>query len=410
MAVYSYVILDDKGAEQRGHLDAADKNDAIRQLRGKQWFVLDVKVHDSSAPDSSSKLAKLAVLDIRRYLPIRTIDRINFFRQLSLMLRSGHTVLQALDSLQHLVERRRLGKVCTQLTIDIRGGKNFSRAVTESGAFVPLIGKLLEAGEASGELDTVSLQVAENLERQADLKRQLITSLTYPMITVLVSIVVVIFLVIGVLPKFSRFLEAKGAELPGGTRVLLDLSAFVQDWGLELGIGSSLFVFIILATYTTPAGKMLMDRCLLKTPVIGGTLVSAGMAQFGWTLSMLLRSGLTAMDSLKVCAAIQGNAAYARSIDKMAEGILRGESLSVIISSSAMPKMVRHLVAVGERSGELDTVMEEIGQFYKKDLDVKIKRMTALIEPMLTLVVGGLVGFIYFAFFQAVMAVSTGGK
>jgi len=134
------------------------------------------------------------------------------------------------------------------------------------------------------------------------------------------------------------------------------------------------------------------------------------MAQFGWTLSMLLRSGLTAMDSLKVCASIQGNACYALSIEKMAAGILKGESLSTSISSSVMPKMVRHLVAVGESSGELDTVMEEIGEFYKKDLEARIKRMTALIEPLMTVIIGGLVGYIYFAFFQAVMAVSTGGK
>ncbi len=410
MAIFSYVILDDKGSEQRGHIDAADKNDAIRQLRSKKWFVVDIKHHDNRQASTPSRFAKLAVLDIRRYLPIRLVDRINFFRQLSLMLRSGHTVLQALDSLQHLVERPRLGKVCMQLTEDIRGGKSFSRSVAESGAFAPLISKLLEAGEASGDLDIICLQVADNLERQSDLKRQLITSLSLPMFTVVVSIGVVVFLVVGVLPKFAQFLKAKGSELPPATQRLMDISAFMDDWGIYLGAGSGLFIFLIFAFYTTSTGKLLIDRILLRVPIIGGALTGGGMAQFGWTLSMLLRSGLTAMDCLKVCASIQGNACYALSINKMAEGILKGDSLSNSINSSVMPKMVRHLVAVGESSGELDTVMEEIGAYYKKDLEAKIKRMTALIEPLMTVIIGGLVGYIYFAFFQAVMAVSTGGR
>ncbi|MEY8239204.1 MAG: type II secretion system F family protein [Cycloclasticus sp.] len=410
MPLFSYVILDDKAAEQRGHIDATDKNDAIRQLRSKKWFVIDLKLHDSSKQQSTSKQAKLAVLDIRRYLPIRLVDRINFFRQLSLMLRSGHTVLQALDSLRHLVERPRLGKVCLKITEDIRAGKSFSRAVADSDSFAPLISKLLEAGEASGDLDVICLQVADNLERQADLKRQLITSLSLPMFTVVVSIGVVVFLVVGVLPKFAQFLKAKGSELPPATQRLMDISSFMEDWGAYLGIGSGLFIFSIFAFYTSPAGKLLIDRVLLRVPLIGTALIGGGMAQFGWTLSMLLRSGLTAMDSLKVCASIQGNACYALSIEKMAAGILKGESLSTSISSSVMPKMVRHLVAVGESSGELDTVMEEIGEFYKKDLEARIKRMTALIEPLMTVIIGGLVGYIYFAFFQAVMAVSTGGK
>jgi type IV pilus assembly protein PilC len=410
MAVFSYVILDDKGAEQRGHLEATDKNDAIRQLRTKKWFVVEIKLHEDSAAEKGNVFSKLAFLDIRRYLPVRLIDRINFFRQLSLMLRSGHTVLQALGALQHLVERPRLSIVCAQLAEDIRGGKNFSRAVADSGVFAPLISKLLEAGETSGDLDIICLQIVDNLERQADLKRQLITSLTLPLFTVLASIAVVAFLVVGVLPKFSKFLKAKGAELPPSTQRLMDIAAFMEDWGVYLAIGSGLLITLVLASYTTPLGKKVIDRVLLKIPLIGGALMGAAMAQFGWTLSMLLRSGLTVIDSLRICASIQNNATYVSAIENMANGILKGESLSSIIATSSMPKMVRHLVSVGERSGELDTVMEEIGHFYKKDLEVKVKRMTGLIEPLMTLIIGGLVGYIYFSFFQAVMMVSTGGR
>jgi type IV pilus assembly protein PilC len=268
----------------------------------------------------------------------------------------------------------------------------------------------MASGEASGELDVVAEEVAADLERKMELKRQLFTSLTYPAITVLASIAVVLFLVVGVIPKFATFLEGKGTELPASTQAMMDLADFIARWGTDMAIVFGLTLFAMMAAYTTHKGKLLTDRLLLYLPLVGRSITSASMAQLGWTLALLLRSGMTVLDSLRVTATLMNNAQYQTTLEYSADEVLRGKSLSAAVTQPKIPKMVRHLTAVGEQSGEMDSVMEAIGQFYKKDLDARIKRMSAMIEPMLILFVGGVVGFVYFSFFQAVMAVSTGGR
>jgi type IV pilus assembly protein PilC len=411
MPVHSYVVLDEKGQEKRGKLDALSRADAVRQLRNKTWFVVEVNEGELDAQTAVTKTKLVLIhLDPRRYLPVRQVDRVNLFRQLSLMLRSGHTILQSLESLAGLVERYRLQSGVQKMAQDIREGKSFSRALKDSGLFSGFVSKVMATGEASGDLDSIAEQVADDLERKMELRRQLITSLTYPAITLLVSIAVVLFLVMGVIPKFATFLEGKGTELPPATQGMMDLANFMEIWGMGVGVGVAVFIFLVLASYTTHNGKLVIDRIILKLPLVGSTITSASMAQFGWTLAMLLRSGMTALESLRLSSTILNNARFSSALAYSADEVLRGKSISAAISQPVFPKMVRHLTAVGEQSGEMDSVMEEIGKYYKKDLEARIKRMTAMIEPALILFVGGVVGFVYFAFFQAVMAVSTGGR
>ncbi|MCV6614765.1 MAG: type II secretion system F family protein, partial [Cellvibrionaceae bacterium] len=185
---------------------------------------------------------------------------------------------------------------------------------------------------------------------------------------------------------------------------------WVQTYGGSLALFIGLVVFATLVAYTQHAAKLRIDRWLLYTPIIGASITASSMAQTGWTLSMLLRSGLTALDSLRINRDVTKNAHFQACFDEASDRLLSGQSLTDALNQPALPMMVRHLVSIGERSGELEQVMEELGRFYTDEMSARIKAMTAMIEPMLTVFIGGMVGFVYLAFFSAVMAVSTGGR
>jgi type IV pilus assembly protein PilC len=268
---------------------------------------------------------------------------------------------------------------------------------------------LIKSGEVTGETDRIMERLSEDLDKTMEIKRKLISSLTYPVIVIFASIAVIAFLVVGVVPKFATFLGARNAELPASTQALMDLSEWVQIHGLTLVTVVGVSVFLMLAAYTQPKGRFVIDGIFLKTPLIGGSIIAASMAKSGWTLSMMISSGMSVLDSVRIAAQINGNRVIRHSFDQAAERIVHGDKLAVAFARRPIPDMVLHLTSAGEVSGELSEVFEEIGSFYHKELDARIKTMTAMIEPILTGIVGGMVGFVYLSFFQAIFAVATGG-
>jgi type II secretory pathway component PulF len=166
---------------------------------------------------------------------------------------------------------------------------------------------------------------------------------------------------------------------------------------------------LILASYTTAKGKNALDKVLVRLPIIGDSIRSAAMAQMGMTMALLLRSGLTVVETLKVLEQIMSNNSMSRCFARAGHQVLAGQSLATGLTQSLIPDMVQHMAAIGEKSGELDQVMDEIGDYFQQQTEVKLKAMIAMIEPSMTLLIGGLVGFVYYAFFKAMMQVSAGG-
>ena len=413
MAIFTYIALNDKGLEQQGQVDVADAREAVRTLRERSIFVVEIweGTEGPRAPKGIDRLKGLRrSLSPQQYLPVRPADLIVLFRQLALMLRAGHTLVEALEASRDMVTKHKLRRVIGRMSESIQRGSSFSAAVAaEKKIFSPLLSKLIESGEHGGALDPILERLAVSLEKRQDLKRQLVTAMTYPSFVVLASIGVSAFLVLIVVPRFAKFLSAKRVDIPPATQTLMDISDWLQDWGPAMGTVLLATTIGTLAAYTTRPGKRVIDRGLLSLPLVGKSIVYAAMAQAGWNLAMLLRSGVTALQSLRITSGVIGNLAIADSFARAADRILEGRSLSTAFEQRQIPLMMRHIAAVGERSGELDTVMDEVGEFYRKELEVLIKTMTAFVEPALILMVGGMVGFIYYAFFQAVLKVSTGG-
>lgn len=408
MPLFSYVALDQAGREQNGEVEAVNAREAAAALRNQSVYV--VSISEGGGAAMQGLRARMPSLSPKQYLPVRSNDLVFMFRQLALMLRSGHTVVQALEASREMVFKHGLRRALGQMIEHIESGGSLSRSIARQGdLFPPVVAKLLEAGEQSGEVDTILERLADDMERRQDLKRQMGTALTYPMIVFVMAIGVSTALVGWVIPRFARFLTSRDAELPPVTQFLLDISDWFQDWGPTLGVVTLVWVLGILVSATTRPGKKAIDRVLLAMPVVGKVVSASALAQATWTLAMQLRSGITLLNGLRITRDVLGNQVMAAAFGDASERILAGQSLSTALRRREIPHLVSHMAAIGERSGQLEGVMQALGEYYQKDLQGRVKMLAAWVEPAMIVFVGGLVAVVYLAFFQAALKVSSGG-
>lgn len=414
MATFQYTGLTAEGRETFGEIEAANKRDVARMLQQQSIFVVEVReaVGGGRLESKESRSGLKGVLggfSLRSFSKVKPDDVIFFFRQMSLMLRAGHTVVQALDIGVNLAGKPKLAQALQRMSQAIQGGNSFHAAMAlENKVFPPMVAHLVASGEASGELDTVLERLATNLEREQDLKRQMSTAMIYPSIVIIAAIGVVYGLMTSIVPKLAGLLTSRDIELPAITVFMIDTSNWFVDYGtyLLIAIASGIFGVLVMSTFET--GKAILDRILLNLPVFGYTAILSNMAQVGSMMGLLIKSGLTVLEALRVMEKVIQNKTLSDSIKKTGEGILAGKSLSAAMEQKHIPPLLRHMAAVGEQGGQLDTVMEEIGDFYVKRLEVRAKKMVSMIEPALILVVGGIVGTVYLAMFMAILKATAG--
>ncbi|MDR0578323.1 MAG: type II secretion system F family protein [Candidatus Accumulibacter sp.] len=407
MATWHYLAIAADGRELRGAAEAPDEREARRQILAQGLRLLEIGV--DAAKSRGEPLRALADA-FRMGLSVRASDLQMFYRQMQLMLRAGHTLLAALEASSRLARRPRLSRALDRCAERISAGSSFSAALAGEAAIFPRIAvKLVEAGEASGELDAVFERLALLTERRADVRRQALTALTYPTIILLAAIGVITLLVTTVIPRFSIFLQARGKSIPRLARLMMDAADWLTAWGGTLLLAALTGALALVLARRVPWVRLASDRVLLRVPLAGGTLMAASMAQISWTFGLLLKSRLTVLDALGSVGQVTSNAALAQAFARVADGVLEGKTLAAALERRPIPPLTRHMAAIGERSGEMETVLEALGAHYQKDLDARIKLLSSLIEPALTLIIGGVVAFVYIAFFQAVLAVSTGG-
>ncbi|MCH2172865.1 type II secretion system F family protein [Myxococcota bacterium] len=403
MAFFRYVALDENGAEREGTVEASASRDAATVVRAQGLRMM--RITEITRAESSGFASRQ--YSISDFLPISLADRVQFFQQMALMLRSGLSVLQALEVARELTIATRLKRSISRVAEEIKGGAGFSAAMEAQGSVFPLLAtQLIRSAESSGELDTVLERIADHLEQKATTRRNLITSLVYPGVVVLVSIGVAFFLLTSVVPKFAAFFERSNKTLPPLTQALVDWSSALAVASPYIGAVSAVGMVVIFYSYSRPQGRIFIDRFLLKIPIVGPVLMRSSLAQLTWALAMLLRSGVSILDSLRVGTGVVSNKAIESALELATEDLLAGRDFASSINRRPLPSLVIRLSAVGERAGSLEQVMQELGDHYDQELQASIKRMSNLIEPVLMLIIGSMVGFVYFAFFQAVIALA----
>ena len=402
MASFTYRALDEYGDSITGEVDAPNVRSAVGIIRNRGLKL--VKIEGEGAQGNKSN--SLLNLDVQEFMPITLADRVLFFQQMALMTRAGISVLQALEIAAELSLSVRLSKAIEACAADIRGGSSLSDAMKNRKKVFPQLSiHLIRSAEASGELDTVLERLAAHLEQQAETRRNLLTSLVYPVVVIIVAVGVAIFLLAAVVPKFARFFEQGNKMLPPITQALVDVSGAVTDYWvvivLMLGIAAALTAY----AYSKPRGRLVIDTSLLRIPFVGAVLLRASLAQVTWSLALLLRSGITVLEAIQVSRVLVGNRAIDVALEKATDSLLAGRDFSSSINRQPIPELIARLSAVGEKAGSLEHVMQELGDHYDNELQASIKRMSNLIEPILMLIVGGMVGFVYYAFFQAIFSV-----
>lgn len=402
MATFKYLALNAEGQKEKGKIEADDASDAISKLHGQSLSILNVKEADTTFnPFTSLK-------NISRHTSPRVVHKANFLRQLAMMTRGGHTLTQALTLSAEMSEKEKLQKSIVDMIVRIQAGDSFSRAVEAQGRLFPsYVSKLITTAERAGEMPDNLERLADHIEQDAEVRIQFRNSLIYPGILLLVALAVFLGLAINVVPKFSRFLEGKSQKLPGISQLMLDISQWVISYGVYLAVAVIILIFALTALYRAGISKKFIDNILINVPVLGTNIRNATMAQMGWSMSMLLGSGQTVLESLGFMSRITNNSNLSQSFDNARNAIIEGRSLSYGLNQPHIPLMVQHMSGVGEQSGELESAMRGLGEHYKRESATRIKTIMGFMEPALMLMVAGMVAFVYIGFFKAMMSVSS---
>ena len=334
-----------------------------------------------------------------------------FTRQIATMINAGLPLVQSLEVLASQQPNKQFKKVLTKIREDVEGGSTFAASIKRHPAvFTSLYMSMVEAGEAGGFLDTILNRLAGYIEKTMALRRKVKGALIYPVTIITVAVAIVIFLLIFVIPTFKTLFEGFGAALPLPTRIVLDLSRLVKTpvvTGLGAFVGT---VFGLRFYYGTEKGKKVIDSLLLRLPIIGPLIRKVSVAKFTRTLGTLVSSGVPILDGLNITARIAGNKVVEEAILKTRSSIAEGKTIADPLGASGIfPPMVVQMISVGEQTGALDAMLAKIADFYDAEVDQAVANMTTLLEPImivfLGVVVGGVIIAMYLPIFKLVTVV-----
>ncbi len=394
MAVYEYRGLDGTGRIAKGIIDADSPRLARAKLRRSGIFPTEIMT-DRHTKKSVAEGVSIGELFTR----VRIQDISIMTRQMATLVGAGLPIVEALNALIDQTENARLKKVITQVRESVNEGSSLADAMSRfPKVFSELYVNMINAGESSGALDIILKRLADFMENQVILKNKVLSTLSYPIILALVGIAILSFLLVYVVPKVVRIFDELQQALPIPTLVLISVTDFLGDywWVLLVVIGGSM---LALRQYVaTENGHRNYDRMILKLPITGKLLRIIVTTRFARTLAILLNSGIPLLQSMDIARAVVNNAVISEAIESAKEGIREGESIAEPLRrSNIFPSMVTHMIAVGEKTGELEQMLFKVSEAYDNEVETIISRMTSLLGPFVILVLGGIVLFIVLA-------------
>ncbi|MEW6557250.1 MAG: type II secretion system F family protein [Elusimicrobiota bacterium] len=395
MPLFNYKVRLPSGAETAGTIDATDQTTAINKLRAQRVILLEIHIAKKNPLDTLKKLNPLKPHTTAK-------DLVLFSRQLSTLVSAGVPIVQGLTILGDQVENPAFKKVVNSVTDDIKAGISIADAMKKQpDAFSELYVSMIKAGEVGGILDVILERLSAYLEAADALRGKVKGALVYPAVVAIIATAVTIFLLVGVIPTFQEIFTSFGAELPGPTKVLIMISNFLRHSLIFLILGVIAVIVGIMQYYKTEKGKFLMDTYFLKLPLFGVLLRKVAVAKFTRTLGTLVKSGVPILQALDTVAQTSGNKVIEKAILQAKESIREGEKIAdPLKKSQVFPPMVTQMISVGEETGNLDTMLTKIADFYDQEVDVAVKGLTSMIEPIVICVMGVVIGAIVIAMFM----------
>jgi len=394
MATFAYVGKTRQGAVKKGDLTAKSREEAAEQLRKQNIVVSSLQ----------EKAAEGILQRLNMGGGVSDKDIVVFTRQFATMINAGLPLIQCLEILSTQSENKVFGKAIGEIKVDVESGSTLADALKKHPKmFDELYVNLVHAGEVGGLLDTILGRLAKHIEKAMKLKSQIKGAMVYPSAILGVAVIVISVLMIFVIPIFAKmFLEMSGGKvgLPTPTQLVIDASNFMQSNILYLLIGAAALVYGIKRYYATPKGRLVMDRLFLRVPVMGDLIRKASVAKFTRTLGTLITSGVPILDGLTITSKTSGNKVVEVAIMMARQSISEGKTVAEPLSKSGVfPNMVTHMISVGEATGALDAMLGKIADFYDDEVDAAVAALTAMLEPIMMVFLGTIIGFIVIAMY-----------
>ena len=396
MAVFEYRgIIAGSGKAVKGYRDA-DNPKALRALLRKDGILLTL-AQEETAERAKKQRREIDLLAFFRR--VTTADVAVMTRQLATLVRAGVPLVDSIAALVDQVEKEGLVRVLTAVGETLKSGTSFAKSLeVHPKVFPSLYVNMVAAGEESGTLEAVLDRLADFMEGQARLKGKVTAALAYPVLMMFIGVVMVSVLMVAVVPKVVSIFDNLGQELPWYTQLLIGVSYIFAHywWALILGIAGSVWGF--RRWRATPAGKMKWDGFILRVPIFGKLNRLVAVARFSRTLSTLLASGVQLLTAMNIVKNVLGNAVLETVVSTAIGSIREGESIAEPLRRSGeFPPMVTHMIAVGEKTGQLEQMLDNVSRAYEADVEVKVVALTSLLEPLMIMLLGGVVGFIAMA-------------
>jgi type IV pilus assembly protein PilC len=387
LAEYTYKALDNRGESRVGVIEAETEAHVISSLRDQGWVPLKV-----DAPSRNVLKASLRIPGLTDRISLKDVAIGS--RQLATMIDAGLPLMRALTVLAEQTESRRLSEVWEAVRDDVQAGSSFSAALSKHPkAFTNLYVAVVRAGEAGGALDQVLLRLADTLEKQVNLRNKIRSAMTYPtMVAIMVGAILIAILVF-IVPTFKQLYADLGGTLPLQTRLLIGASNLVRKFFLLIVPMFVVAGYALKKYVDTDQGRRNWDMFKLRVPIFGELFRKVAMSRMSRTLGTLLRSGVPVLQSLEITRETVGNRIVAEAIIDVEDAVRQGESLAKpLLRHKVIPPMVVQMLAVGEETGAVDTMLEKVATFYDSEVDAMVDALTSLIEPILIVILGGVVG------------------
>src|SRR6476660_1213215 len=417
MPTYAYVAMNTSGQEVKEEIDAGSSEEAIAKIRAKGYFPTKVKEKAGKKKAKKGAAADAGPVEKKKKMPmsIGGVPRkqlVAFTRQLSTLQDAGLPILRSLQILEQQQKPGLLKAIIGGVAEEVEGGGTLSDAMAKyPKAFDKLYVNMINAGEAGGVLDLILARLADFMEKAAKLKKKVIGAMIYPAVVITIAVGIVSMIMIFVIPKFEQIFKDFKTDLPGITQVLLAVSRwFAHDYGWAYVLFSPIaFMLIIKLIRISEGGKYFVDAVKLKIPILGSILAKTSIARFTRTLGTLISAGVPILDAINITKETAGNEVYARALQKVHDAIREGESMAdPLRQTKVCDAIVVNMIDVGEETGDLDKMLLKVADNYDSDVDVLVASLISILEPVMVVILGVIVGFIVIALFMPMITLIEG--
>ncbi|GAB6076466.1 type II secretion system F family protein [Desulfurobacterium crinifex] len=393
MAIYTYVGRDVLDRRRKGKIEA-DNEELARELLFSRGIVRIEKLKE----DKSFFKTELDFSFLNR---VTLKDILVFTRQLYAMVHAGIPIVAALKVIKEQISNKRLKQITGDLASHIEEGGRFSTALSKyKNVFGDLYISMIKAAEESGTLEETLKKLSDYLEKIEKLRGKIKSALSYPVFVLVITTIIVGGILVFVVPTFKALYEDLGGELPALTQLVINTSNFLRDYIGWIVLGFVVTIVLLIQLRKIKQVRYVMDSFFLRLPIFGELILKSNIASFSRTLSSMIGSGLNILDALSIAGETANNEVLRKAIDGVREQVEKGVSISVALSRyKVFPPMLINMVAIGEEAGTLDEMLTKVADFYEEEVDRTVDALTSLIEPMMMVIIGGIIGFIIIAMY-----------